>query len=311
MKSAPLRIHFRRFFRDFDPMQFWIPLIEEAAGTEAKISSAAEADVVVTSVFESFGETWRRRLASRSAHPLLPSAPRLGSTKAKSIWVTGENIRPPINGYDLTFSFDLDDFGGTNLYLPLLLTELDWFPQRRRGRSQSHNHRTGMRWLLPVEPSKRREVDTFNRPKFACAFIGNAEPVRMRAITALGKIGQVDVFGAAVGRPTPNKADVAREYRFMLCFENSLYPGYITEKVLDAYQCGCIPLWRGIDESNLLNSSALVNQREATDLEDFAHRVAALDSSKTAIHEMSSEPLFNSEPSLHASVSAIRNLLYS
>ena len=40
---------------------------------------------------------------------------------------------------------------------------------------------------------------------------------------------------------------VARNYRYFLCFENDLYPGYVTEKPIEAWASGSVPLWRGID----------------------------------------------------------------
>lgn len=34
-------------------------------------------------------------------------------------------------------------------------------------------------------------------------------------------------------------------YKFNICFENSSYPGYLTEKLFDAYNAGCIPIYWG------------------------------------------------------------------
>ena len=311
MTRAPIKVHFRRFYPRFDPHQFWIPLIEQASGATTRLSSLTEADLVITSVFESRREMWKRRMESRLGGPVLPAPPIRTRSTAKSIWVSGENIRPPVEGYDLTFSFDLDPFGSRNLYLPLILTELDWFYQLRTEEARDFNPRSGMTRMRPGELVVRRETETRNRSKFACAFVGNAEPVRMRAIAALQRVGQIDVFGAAVGRPLASKADVASDYRFMLCFENDLYPGYVTEKPLEAYQCGCIPLWRGIDAGNLMNPLSLVDEYEFATLEDFVDRVAALDSSETEQQVMLSQPFFREQPTLDAVIHSLRRLVCS
>lgn len=34
-------------------------------------------------------------------------------------------------------------------------------------------------------------------------------------------------------------------YKFNICFENSSYLGYLTEKLFDAYNAGCIPIYWG------------------------------------------------------------------
>jgi hypothetical protein len=311
MTQAPIKVHFRRFYPRFDPQQFWIPLIEQALGAATRLSPATDADLVVTSVFESRSEMWKRRVLSRLTGPAIPSPPRLGSSAVRSIWVTGENIRPPADGYDLTFSFDLDDFGGSNVYLPLLLMELDWFSRERHQQPLGWSSRTGMSRLRPEEASQEREIEMSERPKFVCAFVGNAEPIRMKAISALERIGRVDVFGSAVGRPVASKAEIARDYRFMLCFENDLYPGYVTEKVLEAYQCGCIPLWRGVDAADLLNPKALINESEFPSLGAFVSHVADLNASELSLQRMSRQALFRHAPDLQEAVRAIQLLFDS
>jgi len=309
MAPKSIKAHFRRFYPGFEPLQFWIPFVEESIGKQVVLSPESEADVVFTSVFESRSEMWKRRLQSRLSTPSIPEAPRRKSLAAKSIWVTGENVRPPARGYDLTASFDLDEFGGTNVYLPLILTELDWFSLKRDPQFLRWNSRTGIARLRPQDGSLDRQLHDQNRLKFACAFVGNAEPIRMRAIRALESVGQVDVFGSAVGRPVASKFEIAQEYRFMLCFESDLYPGYVTEKVLEAYQCGCIPLWRGVDAANLLNPKALVNEHEFATLDKFASYVANLYSREDDMFAMSRQALFLQEPRLDTVAAAIQRLL--
>lgn len=43
----------------------------------------------------------------------------------------------------------------------------------------------------------------------------------------------------------PTKSSVLRSARFCLCFENSIHPGYRTEKILDAMAAGSIPIYFG------------------------------------------------------------------
>jgi hypothetical protein len=52
---------------------------------------------------------------------------------------------------------------------------------------------------------------------------------------------------------------------FNLCPENSMYPGYYTEKVPEAFGCGCIPVtWADQNIASEFNTGAFIN------LADFA-----------------------------------------
>lgn len=303
-----LRVAFRRFYPGFNPTEFWIPLIERATDSAVVRSSERTADVVFTSVFESFHELWKRRLLSNLTVPSVPRRSKKAHKHATQIWISGENIRPPLEGFDLSLSFDIDPYGNTNVYFPLILEYLDW-GFSSCGSSEIPLTSRGAPMPTPASASKVREHDVSARPKFACAFIGNAEPVRMRAIQALRKYAPVDVFGTAVGRPIASKSAVASEYRFVLAFENDIYPGYVTEKPLEAYSCGAIPLWRGLDAYGLLNSEALINAASHSSLEDFASEVAAIDQDACQLNQMASRPLFSSTPTIEPAIQAMRATL--
>ena len=45
--------------------------------------------------------------------------------------------------------------------------------------------------------------------------------------------------------PLPPEYEVIREYRFNFCPENSRFPGYVTEKPIQAMVCGSIPIYLG------------------------------------------------------------------
>lgn len=130
---------------------------------------------------------------------------------------------------------------------------------------------------------------------FVCAFVGNAEPIRMRALEALTRIGRVDVYGAAVGRPVREKRSVSKNYRFSVCFENDVYPGYVTEKALDAHASQCVPIWRGEDAANILNSEAIINASDFTKLGHLVDFIGDVNKSSYLVDDIVSRPLFRIE----------------
>jgi Glycosyltransferase family 10 (fucosyltransferase) C-term len=308
MSISSVNVSFEDFWPGFNSEDFFIPLVESALNCRVVLSSSRKADIVFSSVFST------RAIAIRVAYRLwgqigvkwIPLMFRK-SRQQKRVWFTGENQRPPIEDYDLTISFDIDSYGDTNIYLPLVLLGLDWFEDGRMQKGLEGN-RAG-KVITPVVAATGRFSEVANRPGFVCAFIGNQEPTRMRAVRALERVGNVDVFGTAVGKPVPSKFEIAQQYKFMLCFENDLYPGYVTEKPLEAWISGCIPLWWGIDIANVLNYKAFVNAASYESLEEFVDEVALLNEDRERIMTMGSEPILSPGITLEGVAGALRRLL--
>lgn len=53
-----------------------------------------------------------------------------------------------------------------------------------------------------------------------------------------------NLFPSWRGR-VPNKHMVMRQYKYALCYENAVFPGYVSEKIFDAFFAGCIPVYLG------------------------------------------------------------------
>jgi hypothetical protein len=143
--------------------------------------------------------------------------------------------------------------------------------------------------------STRREISkdlAKNRNKFAVSFINNPQPLRFTAINELKKISEVDIFGRSVGNYIVNKIDTAKNYWFNLCFENDLYPGYVTEKILEAWLSQSIPLYWGDDRGGVLNPDAYINLAQFEDLKEFTSHVAMIYKDKNRMIEMIEQPLF-------------------
>lgn len=308
LPEPQLRVAFRNFHPGFSPNEFWLPLISAATGRSPQLVPTRAADLVFTSVFEDLVGIWKRRLFSKKTTPALPSPPTRLKAGARSVWVSGENIRVPYCDYDLTLSFDLDPYDNSNLYWPYLFENLSWGFKLGTDSEPPLNAR-GVPMLTPESVAKPRDNPVSQRDGFVCAFIGNPEPVRMRAIDALKTVGDVHVFGSAVGRPVRSKFEIARNFRFSLSFENDVYPGYVTEKPLESYACGSIPLWRGLDAGQILNPRAMINALDFASLEEFARRVHTLDSNPAALDEMGSEALLRAQPTLISIGDRIRRLV--
>jgi hypothetical protein len=278
-------IQFSNFWPEFDEDKNFI--LEALAGQE--VFSPIE----VTSVFATPPRSLLKQLSSR-----IKSAPKNSHSAVtpRRVWFTAENIRPPVgNHFDSFISFDQDTYGGVNFYFPqlysdLLLKERQW--TKRRGVDVDKNE------LLKSRQSPR------TKNKFICAFISNPEPVRMRAIDELRKYGEVDVYGPNFINTPLSKYEIARDYKFMLCFENDLYPGYVTEKLLDAYMCETVPLYRGLfGQEKHVNQRALINAANFDSLASFCDYVGKL--SELEYEDKFREPLLKTLPTLDPLITAL------
>jgi hypothetical protein len=203
-------------------------------------------------------------------------AAAISKKNVKNIWYTGENLRPPSDdNWDVTLSFEPDSKLNRNIHLPFWATRLGVDVMAAKKRQES---------MLTHRPGQRK------REKFACAFVGNPEPFRLKAIREIAKLGNVDCYGSAFGKPVKDKTRILNEYQFNICFENDLYPGYVTEKVIDSWIGGAIPIWWGIDSMEYLNKNAIFNFAHG-DFDNRIDQLSVLMNDRNKLEEMQSSPL--------------------
>jgi hypothetical protein len=116
-------------------------------------------------------------------------------------------------------------------------------------------------------------------------------------IDSLKSLGEIDVFGKAVSNPISYKDQVARDYKFIVCFENDLFPGYVTEKLIDAYKCGAIPIyWGDFGKDSNFNKESFFNLRDFDSVADLIDCIHGFSDSQ--YYEKQTLPLLNRYPDL-------------
>lgn len=165
------------------------------------------------------------------------------------IWYTGELISPP-KGYDLTLSFL--PTSGNNIYWPLWASYIDYSDD---GTLSDRGTSIQMEALL-----KPRSLNTIgDRQWKACAFISNNVDWRFELARNLQSLGLLDIYGNSVNKSVSSKRQISSEYMFQLCFENTVQDNYITEKPIEAWFDGNIPIYTGSADYKYLNAMALVD----------------------------------------------------
>jgi hypothetical protein len=104
------------------------------------------------------------------------------------------------------------------------------------------------------------------------------------------------------------KSDILQQYAFNLCPENGIYPGYITEKIPEAFSAGCLPI-SFIDESVKIdfNPKSFINlasvaKNNFSDLKNIFQ-------SQLKMASFADEPLIVEQPSISGLQSFIHKLL--
>jgi hypothetical protein len=187
----------------------------------------------------------------------------------KRIWFTGENIRPPLaNDFDAFLSFDQDPYGNYNFYLPT------WLQYLALGNQYFFPH-VGL--TFDEENLSRNRVLFEDKKHAVCVVMRNKNATRLRAIDELRKHIPVDIFGPASGNYLESKYPVTSSYKYTLCFENDLFPGYVTEKLIEAYAVGTVPLyWGDLGSEKRINRGSFINLKDFESIRDFVGYIVTL-----------------------------------
>lgn len=91
------------------------------------------------------------------------------------------------------------------------------------------------------------------------------------------------------------KMKFLNDYKFNLCFENSSYAGYTTEKLYEAYMFGTVPIYWGSTTIECdFNPKAFLNWHDYQDDDAFMEAIIEVDTKPELYEQMYMEPLFNS-----------------
>ncbi len=176
------------------------------------------------------------------------------------ILYSGENITPDFNLCDYAIGFDHITFGDRYMRLPLYVS----YDIERLAKPKA------------IDPEK-----VLNR-KF-CSFVvsNGVSPERNRFFKLLSEYKRVDSGGRFmnnIGGPVPDKEAFIKDYKFNIAFENSIYDGYTTEKLLEPMLMDSLPIYWGNKLVGLdFNPQSFINTTDFPSLEAVVEYVVKLD----------------------------------
>lgn len=285
IERPKLRVKFEGFWNRFD-----LALFQKLYPFFAQRCQLVESDKPQLYVASVFGDSCYRENAiqhGRDAKRRWPSAVRL--------FVTGENVAPPLDDFEFAVTFYRDVNSSRHLRWP-------WFIPHMRAND------LGLDSLIQLQQA---DYKSRRRDKF-CAFIasnGYSEQ-RVEFVRRLLEYKHVDCPGAVLNNMTSEvlgqigglrgargKISFLKDYKFAVCFENDSTQqaeGYVTEKLVDAMLAGCIPLYWGdrrVGED--FNAKSFVHFL-GNDVDEMVEQVKELDRNDVHCERISLAPWFAS-----------------
>lgn len=145
------------------------------------------------------------------------------------IQFSGEDSWPDLNVFDYSIGFPLLQYGDRYLRLPLYAMRDSWAPALAKH-------------TLP-------DRDFLARKKFCNFVVSNDFSAERNAFfeefSARCPIDSGGSYRNNIGGPVADKLAFQRQYRFSIAYENSRDPGYVTEKIVDAFAAGTVPIYWG------------------------------------------------------------------
>jgi hypothetical protein len=213
-------------------------------------------------------------------------------SKTKKIFFPGENERPNYNECDFSLSFDFDTYDGKNFRFPLWLSYIDFFDKKTY---------VNQKYLLPPNFVFKPEENNFyflkEKTQPCCVLSKHLKNRKDELLNVLTPKMPVHGYGSYFNNGIPDGEDVKMDllcnYKFHICFENSIFPGYYTEKLLHAKAAGTIPIYHSDSKiSEDFNPDSFLNLSNYSSIEEFVSNIIKVDNDSTLYYNIKNTPLF-------------------
>lgn len=228
-----------------------------------------------------------------------------------TLFHTAENLRHDHIHANFSISHDLNVKSDRHFRLPYWMEMVDWSHEGLYG---NRNPRFGM--LLALDQMQKPLGRKFlERQRKAIILSSHLREPRASCLQAVQHCIPVDGFGPYFDRRIKShhhsnffKHDLLKKYAFNLCPENGLYPGYVTEKIPEAFIADCLPI-TCVDESVSVdfNPEAMINLKPI--LQQNPGGLAEILDSPTRLMDFSEQRLLVRRPSIEHFRFFMKNIL--
>lgn len=183
----------------------------------------------------------------------------------KKVFWTGENMRPDFDGADYCITFDYNEHP---------------------------NHYRFPLWTLCIDEDELTKIPTGDeiqniiktKTKFCAMLVSYCRARKRKKIFKYinSNYKKIDSGGKCLNnmgnKKVDNVLDFFAPYKFSFCFENSSYPGYATEKIINAIKSNCVPIYWG-DETlkNEINPKKYISLHHFNSEKEFLNYIIEVD----------------------------------
>jgi hypothetical protein len=198
------------------------------------------------------------------------------------VYFSSENERPNMFKSDVALTSDYNS-NKRHFRLPLFVIYLHQY------KIDIHNFNSGI---------SMKEVNEWKNRKFCCFIVSNGKSKKrvdfFRFLSNQERIDSGGRFMNNIHGPVENKLDFIRDYKFVIAFENSSYPGYITEKILEPFLTNSIPIYWGDPKVfKDFNIDAFLNVSAKANFKDVYSLMKNIESSDELIFKILSSHKFD------------------
>jgi hypothetical protein len=248
--------------------EYILPVLRLLYSDEIKfIDSSETADLIIAQ---------KSLPTSKKPYILMNGEPRLRNDRNYET-----AIKDPYCVAAIVTSLDFDDNNKT-IYLPMIL-------------DRGHVSFTKSPFI--------RKYTNSERPNLAAYIAKHSPPHRSDFFKALRKLDStVDGLGEAnrtkeVNLPSRDKwwelTDVYKNYKFGFAMENTMENGYLTEKIMNVYLGGAVPLyWGSPIVKDIFNPKSFIYINDYPDFDSCAKDVVAIGNDPVRLREMQKAPIF-------------------
>lgn len=211
------------------------------------------------------------------------------------IFFTGECLTPDFNECDYAIGFDRLKFSDRYARIPLYNT---------------------MQYKQDYKSLLNRQSITFNdvKERGFCSFVvsncfaNDARAIFYEQLSQYKHIASGGRYKNNIGGSVKDKKTFLSKYKFNIAFENCSHDGYATEKIMEAFAAGVIPIYYGDPRiAEDFNPKSFVNAHDFPSFDAMIERVKEIDNNDELYLSMLNEPIIQGD----ANVAELSDFLYS
>lgn len=248
---------------------FALQVLCQLLGKQIEFSNPETCDLLFVGPFGHGKKSSRRKFARKylsSKGLFYEQILEKRTNKPLTIYQTGENTRYNAVPTDYSISMDFSVRSDKHFRLPYWYSTMDWSHEGLPARTTPSFGKPIKKEVL-MRPLDKSFMEKPRKAALICRHL--TEP-RKSLKESVEKVMPVDGYGSAFSAEIQNyscggftKSELLKNYGYSLCPENSLYPGYYTEKIPEAFACASLPIsWCDPHVSHDFNPEAFINMHQ-------------------------------------------------